>query len=94
MVADTNQDYLRIVLVSLADGQTDGVPVGSYLASYDPEAADGNGAAEWTPDPTQAMTFATAEAATACYHAIPRNRPLRPDGKPNRPLTIFSVAFW
>jgi hypothetical protein len=25
---------------------------------------------------------------------VPYNRPLRPDGEPNRPLTIFSVAFW
>jgi hypothetical protein len=37
------------------------------------------------------MTFATAEATT---RLLPRNRPLRPDVKPNRPLTIFSVAFW
>jgi len=94
VVADTKQDCLRIVLVSLADGRTDGVPVGSYLASYDPEAADGNGAAEWTPDPARAMTFATVEAATACYRAVPRSSPLRPDGKPNRPLTVFSVGFW
>jgi hypothetical protein len=40
------------------------------------------------------MTFATAAAATECYRAVPHNRPLRPDGKPNRPLTMFSVAFW
>jgi len=40
------------------------------------------------------MTFATAEVATECYRAVPYNRPLRPDGKPNRPLTMFSVAFW
>jgi hypothetical protein len=94
VVGDTTEDRLKIVLISLADGRTDGLPVGSCLASYDPEAADGNGAAEWTPDPARAMTFATAEAATACYHAVPRNRPRRPDGKPNRPLTISSVAFW
>ena len=29
----------------------------------------------------------------ACYRAVPRNRPVRPDGKPNRPLTMFSVMF-
>jgi hypothetical protein len=89
-VADTKQHCLRIVLVSLADGRTDG----SYLARYDPEAAEGNGAAEWTPDAARAMTFATAEAAVSCYRAVPLNRPLRPDGKPNRPLTMFTVAFW
>jgi hypothetical protein len=40
------------------------------------------------------MTFETADAAAACYHAVPHNRPLRPDGKPNRPLTVFAAAFW
>jgi len=40
------------------------------------------------------MTFETAEAAAECYHAVPYNRPLRSDGKPNRPLTVFTVAFW
>ena len=54
----------------------------------------GQGIAHWTRDPAQAMTFATAAAATECYRAVPHNRPLRPDGKPNRPLTMFSVAFW
>jgi hypothetical protein len=84
----------RIVLISLANGRTDGVPVGSYLASYDPEGADGTGLVQWTRDPAQAMTFATTEAASACYRAVPYNRPLRPDGRPNRPLTLFTVAFW
>jgi hypothetical protein len=40
------------------------------------------------------MIFPTEAAATACYRAVPLNRPLRPDGKPNRPLTTFAVAFW
>jgi hypothetical protein len=44
-------------------------------------------------DPAGAMTFATAQAATACYRAVPHGRPLRADRKPNRPLTMFSVAF-
>jgi hypothetical protein len=94
MAAEIGEEGIRIVLISLANGRTDGVPVGSYLAGYSPEGDNGNGVAHWTLDPAQAMTFATAEAATACYRAVPYNRPLRPDGKPNRPLTMFSVAFW
>lgn len=94
MSADVGREGIRIVLIGRADGRTEGLPVGNYLASYNPEGAGGNGVAKWTPDPTQAMTFATAEAATSCYRAVPYNRPLRPDGKPNRPLTIFTVAFW
>ena len=94
MAAEDSDTGLRIVLISLANGQTDGVPVGAYLASYEPEGDGGNGIATWTRDPSQAMTFATGEAATACYRAVPLNRPLRPDGKTNRPLTMFTVAFW
>jgi len=94
MAAEPAEGGIRIVLISLVDGRTEGVPVGSYLASYSPEGANGTGVAQWTGDPAQAMTFATAEAATACDRAVPYNRPLRPDGKPNRPLTMFSVAFW
>ena len=94
MAAELPETAVRIVLISLADGRTDGVPVGAYLASYDPDGDGGNGVAIWTRDPAQAMTFAAGEAATACYRAVPLNRPLRPDGKPNRPLTLFTVAFW
>jgi hypothetical protein len=93
MAADIVNQGFRIVLIGLANGRTVGVPVGSYLASC-PEGDNGNGVAEWTRDPSQAMTFASAEAATECYRAVPYNRPLRQDGKPNRPLTMFSVAFW
>jgi hypothetical protein len=93
MATETVTAEFRLVLVSLADGRTDGIPVGCYLASYDPEANDGNGIASWTPDPAEAMTFPTTEEAAGCYRAVPASRPLRPDGKPNRPLTMFSVIF-
>ena len=56
MAADITDEGFRIVLISLANGRTDGVPVGSYLASYSPEGDQGNGVAEWTRDPAQAMT--------------------------------------
>jgi len=51
MKAGASDAGFRIVLISRADGRTDGVPVGSYLASYDPEGAGGNGIAKWTPEP-------------------------------------------
>lgn len=93
MRAATTTAQIRLVLVSLADGTTDGVPVGCYLAAYDPEGSDGHGLASWTPDSDKALTFATGAEATACYRAIPRSRPLRADGRPNQPLTMFTVMF-
>jgi len=94
VAAELPETEVRIVLISFADGRTEDLPVGAYLASYNPEGDGGNGVAIWTRDPAQAMTFATGEAATACYRAVPLNRPLRSDGRPNRPLTQFTVAFW
>ena len=36
--AKTAMKEIRLVLVSMADGKTEGVPIGWYLASYNPEA--------------------------------------------------------
>lgn len=93
MNADPSREQIRLVLVSMADGRTDGLPVGFYLADYDPEGNNGHGVASWTPDPYKALTFASGAEATACYRAVPHNRPLRPDGQPNQPLTMFTVMF-
>lgn len=68
-------------------------PVGAYLAAYDPEANGGWGDAAWTADPAEALVFPGMEAAHECYRAVPVSRPVRPDGKPNRPLTIFAIEF-
>jgi hypothetical protein len=93
VTADTTTSEIRLVLVSLADGSTDGVPVGCYLADYNPEGNDGHGRASWTSDAGRALTFATGAEAAARYRAVPRNRPLRPDGRPNRPLTMFTIVL-
>lgn len=68
-------------------------PAGAYLASYDPDANNGQGDAAWTADPAMALVFTSVEAACECYRAVPVNRPVRPDGKPNRPLTAFAIEF-
>jgi hypothetical protein len=93
MKADTTSTHIRLVLVSLADGTTDGVPVGCYLAACDPDGNDGHGLASWTPDPDRALTFATGIEATACYRAVPHTRPVRADGRPNQPLTMFTLMI-
>ena len=85
---------VRIVLVAeVGYGREPmGVP-GMFLAAYDPEAHGGCGSAAWTDDPAGAMTFADARAAYECYRKVPRNCPVRPDGKPNRPLTSATVII-
>lgn len=69
------------------------VPTGAYLKEYDPEAHDGQGSARWTEDLAEALIFDSADDAADLWRTIPKARPLRPDGRPNRPLTAFTVAI-
>lgn len=66
---------------------------GQFLASFDFEAHGGRGEITTTPDEAQAKRFATAVEAFAFYRTSPTCRPLRADGKPNRPLTATNWEF-
>jgi hypothetical protein len=70
-----------------------GAPVGQYLLSYDPEAYQGRGWAEWTSDRAKALVFTDYSTAWEFWRQVPRCRPKRPDGHPNRPLTAFTVSL-
>lgn len=67
------------------------VPAGAWLCSYDPDAAHGRGWATWTFDARHALAFTDEVSAMRCWRAQSVVRPLRDDGKPNRPLTCYSV---
>lgn len=85
-------------LLSLADGsQPDGFGWGEWLQSVDldahaPGAPYPTGLIDTTPDPAQAMAFQDAGEAMALWKQPSRTVPLRPDGKPNRPLTAITVT--
>jgi hypothetical protein len=64
-----------------------------WLKSYDPEAHDGRGTVEFTDDASEAMTFPDVQTAHACYYQIPKAKPVRDDGPPNRPLTAYSIEI-
>lgn len=66
---------------------------GMWLKEYDPDGRDGRGAVKATRNREEAMQFADAGEAMACWRRQSKVRPLRPDGKPNRPLTAFSVEI-
>ena len=68
-----------------------GTEINQWLKAFNHEAHDGRGTVEMTPDPAQAMTFDNAMAVLECWRSVSETRPFRPDGKPNRPLTAFSV---
>src|SRR5262245_5811862 len=63
----------------------------TWLVGCDFEAHSGRGEAVFTHNIKQAMRFANFDDAFAYWRTIPRSRPRRPDGKPNRPLTAFHM---
>jgi hypothetical protein len=73
---------------------TDGSgPAGQYLEAYDPDAFDGGGDATFTSEVARAKRFATVAEAWAELGRRPTARPVRSDGKPNRPLTTFTMQI-
>lgn len=80
-----------VACLGLADGRSAGAIDGAWLVWYDPGGNDGNGDATWSHDPAEAARF-TDEEWARLYEAVPANRPLRSDGKPNRPITMFNLA--
>ncbi len=66
---------------------------GCFLVGFDFEAAGGIGEIEMASDIADARRFADMAEAIAFYRQSPQCRPLRPDGKPNRPLTATHWEF-
>jgi hypothetical protein len=85
-----NHVVMRIV------GAANGLPTeldGLYLREFDPEFANGVGLITGTADRTEAMRFGSKSAAMLFWRQSPRCRRIRPDGRPNRPLTAFTVEI-
>lgn len=66
---------------------------GQYVKHYSPEAFDGRGDATFTNDITQAMQFSSLSEAWDYSRKVPECRRFRADGKPNRPLTAFTLEY-
>jgi hypothetical protein len=73
--------FTAIGVASLHDGQ--------YLIRFDPDPLP-HGTLYTSPDEAQAMRFANVAAAVT-YLKQAHGR--RPDGKPNRPLTAWTVSI-
>lgn len=78
---------------SIAGSELPPADVEVFLASYDPEANGGQGEMIWTTNREDAMTFESVKDAVALYRSVPKSAPIRLDGKPNRPLTAFTVMI-
>lgn len=73
----------------------DGPPAfrGQFLKEFDHEADDGRGCIEVTADLAQAMRFPDLAAAFEFRNRVPRCKPTREDGQPNRPLSSTTWEF-
>lgn len=76
-----------------AHERTDGVRVRGWLSAYDPNAMPVP-VIEFAHDRAHALRFASHIEAAECWRAVREPEPIRPwDGKPNRPLTAYSVEI-
>lgn len=82
--------YSHGLVGSTVKGSGPGV---GYVKAYDPEAYDGQGDVTFTLNPDEALTFATAEDAIVLWQKVPSCRPLRDDGRLNRPLMAFTIEI-
>jgi hypothetical protein len=76
-----------IQLLQLASGKPDAAE-GQYVKRYDPTAYFGRGDLVTTPDKDDARRFPDVAAATEFWR---QSAGTRPDGKPNRPLTAWTI---
>jgi hypothetical protein len=78
-----------IQLIELTNGASD-PDQGMYVMSYEPAAFAGRGDVRTTPDKGRARRFTDAVAAAEYWR---QSAGIRPDGKPNRPLTAWTVEI-
>ena len=63
----------------------------AWLKSFDANARQGRGAIRTTKHRQEAQRFKSFEAVMACWKTESTVAPFRPDEKPNRPLTAFTI---
>lgn len=94
--SDVNVHIVRVPTAIKVLGFADDSPcpvAGGYLESFDHEAENGRGYGTFTREIGKAMVFAGPDTAFEFWRRVPKCRPLRPDGKPNRPLTATTIEL-
>lgn len=64
-----------------------------FVESYRLDDAAGRGAVVFTHEPAKARRFDTKTACFAAWSATHQRAPVRPDGRPNKPLTAYHAEF-
>jgi hypothetical protein len=64
---------------------------GKFLKSFDFDAGDGKGYGVFTMNGNRAKQFRDARAVMEFWKTISKKKPLRSDGKANRPLSASTI---
>src|SRR3954447_27054525 len=67
--------------------------VGRYVKYYNPDGKGGRGEVQATPHKRYALQFDSQKEAWELWTKQSVVLPTRPDGKPNKPLTAFTVMI-
>lgn len=83
------------ILVLAAPASEGGYPLDppEWVTEYDPNAHGGLGQSDTSTDKAKALRFPTAGEAFAFWRQQSTVKPLRDDGRPNRPLTALTVSI-
>ena len=71
--------------------RADGTPINAWVRDCDVDARDGRGTFSFTTTLAEAKHFTSFTDAFNYWRRQSIVRPLRDDGKPNRPLTAFTI---
>lgn len=82
----------RVTLSTLGVDRKD-PDLGKFLKRFDPDYKKGLGRAWWTSDRAEAVTFPSVTAALDEWKRPSSIQPIHLDGRPNRPLTAYSISF-
>lgn len=82
----------KYVIYAVSNAYT-GDDVLLYVKAFDPDAHDGRGHAAFTPHQADALQFDSHKEVFEFWRQTSTVLPVRPDGKPNRPLTAYTCEF-
>lgn len=78
-----------MVIWGTATRMLPGRPV--FLQAFDVDAHDGQGSAAVVEDPMAAMKFDTQSDVLAAWQRESTVKPVRDDGRPNKPLSAYTI---
>jgi hypothetical protein len=81
-----------IQIQGLANGEPSGAD-GQYVKSYTPDGNEGAGDLELTRHRGQAKRYASKAEAMDDWKRVSSTHPTRSDGRPNRPMSAFTVLI-